>query len=241
MLQLHLSGQQVYFLLKCGLYIAVWQYLCHLSVEKLYENPRWFYFSSNEFNTRRVTTLLSFPAAGPTNGISIEFEILSKFAVLWFEMRSADPNEILHTSWQCYCHDGCKTSMRSAKYEMDKSITKFHRISNSIKIPIVGQVPEHCCSNLPASCLLPPPDNKVHGANMGPTWVPSAPYGPHFGPMNLAIRAIPPDTSLLTASVGSLWNAIMKHPGVYSTLSWCVQNFIGISWAHFKPEHCKFW
>ena len=33
------------------------------------------------------------------------------------------------------------------------------------------------------------PDNKVHGANMGPTWVLSAPDGPHVGPINLAIRA----------------------------------------------------
>ena len=32
------------------------------------------------------------------------------------------------------------------------------------------------------------PDNKVHGANMGPTWVLSAPDGPHIGPVNLAIR-----------------------------------------------------
>ena len=34
------------------------------------------------------------------------------------------------------------------------------------------------------------PDSKVHGANMGPTWVLSAPDGPHVGPMNLAIRGI---------------------------------------------------
>ena len=32
------------------------------------------------------------------------------------------------------------------------------------------------------------PDSKVHGANMGPTWVLSAPDGPHLGPMNLAVR-----------------------------------------------------
>ena len=31
------------------------------------------------------------------------------------------------------------------------------------------------------------PDSKVHGANMGPTWVLSAPDGPHIGPMNPAI------------------------------------------------------
>ena len=32
------------------------------------------------------------------------------------------------------------------------------------------------------------PDSKVHGASMGPTWVLSAPDGPHVGPMNFAIR-----------------------------------------------------
>ena len=34
------------------------------------------------------------------------------------------------------------------------------------------------------------PDSKVHGANMGPTWVLSAPGGSHVSPMNLAIWAI---------------------------------------------------
>ena len=33
------------------------------------------------------------------------------------------------------------------------------------------------------------PDIKVNGANTGPTWVLSAPDGPHVGPMNLAIMA----------------------------------------------------
>ena len=32
------------------------------------------------------------------------------------------------------------------------------------------------------------PDNKVHGANMGPTLVLSTPDGPHVCPMNLAMR-----------------------------------------------------
>ena len=31
------------------------------------------------------------------------------------------------------------------------------------------------------------PDSKIHGANMGPTWVLSAPDGPHVGPTNLAL------------------------------------------------------
>ena len=34
------------------------------------------------------------------------------------------------------------------------------------------------------------PDGKVNGANMGPTWVLSAPDGPHVGHMNLANRDI---------------------------------------------------
>ena len=32
------------------------------------------------------------------------------------------------------------------------------------------------------------PDSIVHRVNMGPTWVLSAPDGPHVGPMNLAIK-----------------------------------------------------
>ena len=32
------------------------------------------------------------------------------------------------------------------------------------------------------------PNSKVHGANMGTTWVLSAPDGPHVGPVNIAIR-----------------------------------------------------
>ena len=37
---------------------------------------------------------------------------------------------------------------------------------------------------------LLPQDNEVHGANMWPTCVLSAPGGPHVGPMNLAIRVM---------------------------------------------------
>ena len=38
------------------------------------------------------------------------------------------------------------------------------------------------------NCVHITPDSKDHGANIGPTWVLSAPGGPHVGPMNLAIR-----------------------------------------------------
>ena len=34
------------------------------------------------------------------------------------------------------------------------------------------------------------PDNKAHGANMGPSWGQQDPDGPHVGPMNFAIWVI---------------------------------------------------
>ena len=37
------------------------------------------------------------------------------------------------------------------------------------------------------------PDSKVHGANMGPTWVLSAPDGPYVGPIHLALRIFKTD------------------------------------------------
>ena len=40
------------------------------------------------------------------------------------------------------------------------------------------------------------PDSKVHGANMGPTWVLSAPDRPHVDPMNFVIRMESPRWTL---------------------------------------------
>ena len=85
----------------------------------------------------------NWPGARPTNDISIEFEIRPKYAVLWFKMYSADHNGILHTSRQCNCRDVCKISLWSAEYVMNKTITKFHWISNSIETSLVGRAPGH--------------------------------------------------------------------------------------------------
>ena len=38
--------------------------------------------------------------------------------------------------------------------------------------------------------LHPSPDNKIHGTNMGPTWVLSASDGPHVGPWTLLSGSI---------------------------------------------------
>ena len=50
--------------------------------------------------------------------------------------------------------------------------------------------PEGCIDI--CQCILDsyPWDSKVHGANMGPTWVLLAQDGPHVGPMSLAIRDV---------------------------------------------------
>ena len=62
------------------------------------------------------------------------------------------------------------------------------------------------------------PDSKVHGANMGPTWVLSAPDGPNDGPKNLAIRGVQ-----------------LVSPDSVNALTWACQ--IGI-WTHtFPPSY----
>ena len=40
--------------------------------------------------------------------------------------------------------------------------------------------------------ILAYPDNKVHGADMGPIWGRQQPGGPHVGPMDFAIRVVSP-------------------------------------------------
>ena len=51
---------------------------------------------------------------------------------------------------------------------------------------MLGMNLTHVSKRVPDPCH--DQDSKVHGANMGPTCVLSAPDGPHIGPMNLAIR-----------------------------------------------------
>ena len=81
------------------------------------------------------------PGARPTNDISIEFEILPKYTVFWFQMYSTDHNKILHTSRQCNCRDVCKISLWSVEYILNQSTANFGRISNWIEISLVGWAP----------------------------------------------------------------------------------------------------
>ena len=63
----------------------------------------------------------------PTNGISIEFEIRWKFGVLLVKYAQPITTKFFtrHDSYTVYV--------------MNKNITKFHWISNSIKISLVGR------------------------------------------------------------------------------------------------------
>ena len=74
------------------------------------------------------------------------------------------------------------------------------------------------------------PDSKVHWANMRPTWVLSAPHGPHVGPMNLAIWGF---LLYIILSV-SVWFSTKPDLSYYfhqvhaSHITWCI-SFVGFS------------
>ena len=63
------------------------------------------------------------------------------------------------------------------------------------------------------TCLFLYPDSKVHGANMGPTWVMWASDGPHVGPMNLTIRVYCLRQAALYAILISalMWQLLQKR------------------------------
>ena len=95
------------------------------------------------------------------------------------------------------------------------------------------------------------PDCILHGVNMGPTWVLSAPDGPHVGPMNLAIRVY---TGMLfktiplpllhlkptclkfyiwtNVTIADFWVCICRYfEYIFSLLA----RFMGPVWAHLVP------
>ena len=68
------------------------------------------------------------------------------------------------------------------------------------------------------------PDSKVHVANRGPTWVLSAPCGPHVGPMNFVIRVIIQiEIRCKTRFILSMLLEKLQHPvvaNISSVLHW---------------------
>ena len=89
----------------------------------------------------------------------------------------------------------------------------IHMLSSLLSVPSDGFVAH-------LSCLLETvPDNKVHGANMGPTWVLSAPERPHVGPMNHAIRGISLAVGFMATSNASKQRSYCSH--VKAACFWC--------------------
>ena len=73
------------------------------------------------------------------------------------------------------------------------------------------------------------PDSKVHGANVGPTWVLSAPDGPHVCPMNLATREVVCTVNIIKSvyivnAIGGVRSVVTTNPwpsfSRYSEGSW---------------------
>ena len=79
------------------------------------------------------------PGACPTNCILIKFEIQLNFVMLLFRTYLAIHNEIMHTSLQCNCRDGCRISLWSVENILNKSALNFEKISNSIEIPLLSR------------------------------------------------------------------------------------------------------
>ena len=102
--------------------------------------------------------------------------------------------ELWHEQIITHMHVKPQIQQRFSYFFLSKS--KYVIPENTFKCLLqhVDQFPQsrHQCVNIATVITVLPTilsDSKVHGANMGPTWVLSAPGGSHVGPMNLAIWA----------------------------------------------------
>ena len=106
---------------------------------------------------------------------------------LWFKKIPSDEQ------WVAYkiCHVYIWTIVNQLVwYIIDTSNEiRYYIVLIKINNIFLGNVYENVFASMSIDAsLCGYPDSKVHGANMGPTWVLPAPDGPHVGPMNLAIR-----------------------------------------------------
>ena len=99
------------------------------------------------------------------------------------------------------------------------------------------------------------PGSKVHGANMGPTWVLSAPDGPHVCPMDLAIRVglCKETVSESTKRMGEklIWEFVFKMYDDYDKNfiihQWKLHHhdqfliIIVLSFQYWQNLQCLFW
>ena len=94
------------------------------------------------------------------------------------------PSDMSFSIWQMKNRCISDSDKKLERWVRNKIATTQTQHS-TINTKITWQTNANPCSNFMGYAV---PDNRVHGANMGPSWVPSAPDGPHVGPMNLVIR-----------------------------------------------------
>ena len=93
-------------------------------------------------------------------------------------------------------------------------------------------------------CKQTNPDSKVHGANMGLTWVLSAPDGHHVGPINLACRVSKArcwcEEIVFLIFIYGLIICCVRNRIISALLSWTVHAFIWVFlWCLFPLIFCN--
>ena len=96
--------------------------------------------------------------------------------------------------------------------------------------PLLQRLPETLVWLCWCSVAKPTPDSKIHGANMEPPWVLSAPDGPHVGPMNLAIL----DLKLGVVACSLRWTSQLLGSNGW----WCCWTAINIYGTYWYLQHC---
>ena len=105
------------------------------------------------------------------------------------------PRRLAEENWSRWRHNSCLGDVsvtdglfrhKHHKWQNEESIGITIFVIDSMYLAL-HYIRDVCYTHFTGN---PIPDSKVHGANMGPTWVLSAPGGPHVGPMNLAVRLL---------------------------------------------------
>ena len=144
---------------------------------------------------------------------------MSRWSLVMTLVTLLNPSNIV--VWSCVTNDGglprgCSAkhiSPRKGNWGRNVTLSDFYddmtqRLSSLVPSSTIIQYILHiflisqkifhlCMLSRQLNTPIPYPDSKVHGANMGPTGVLSAPDGPHVGPMNLAIRDVHPNLKII--------------------------------------------
>ena len=119
---------------------------------------------------------------------SLKFKAYVKLILLWL---CSWCYKILHMPWQHSCHAMCKILLWSFNRNSDDRHWQPTKFSSNLNHDGEETWNEPQISTAFFNWMMfqyKDPNNKVHGAYMGPTWGRQDPGWPHVGPVNLAIR-----------------------------------------------------